>query len=170
MPTLILIAAVARNRVIGRGNELVWRDPQDMAHFRDLTRGHTVIMGRKTWESLPPRFRPLPDRRNVVITRQDAYVATGAEVVTSPELALARLGKDETAFVIGGAEIYSQMLGMASALELTEVDLAPEGDAWFPVIDPAQWQPVSQIPCCSAEGVDFRFVRYVRHDRIADQN
>lgn len=170
MPTLILIAAVARNRVIGRGNELVWRDPQDMAHFRELTRGHTVIMGRKTWESLPPRFRPLPDRRNVVMTRQAGYVAEGAEVVTSPEAALARLDAGETAFVIGGAEIYSQMLSMAAVLELTEVDLAPEGDAWFPVIDPAQWRAESQTPCRSADGVDFRFVRFVRSSPVISKN
>ena len=162
MPTLILIAAVARNRVIGRGNELVWRDPQDMAHFREMTRGHTVIMGRKTWESLPPRFRPLPDRRNVVITRQPNYLAVGAIVTSSPCSALALLKENETAFVIGGAEIYSQLISAADALELTEVDIYPEGDAYFPEIDPNSWQVTSRLPTQGEQAITFCFTRYVR--------
>lgn len=140
MNELVLIAAVAENRAIGRDNQLLWQIPEDMAHFRRLTAGQTVIMGRKTWESLPPRFRPLPGRRNIVVSRQAAYPAPGAELATSLEAALALAASDATAFVIGGEQIYRQALALAQRLEITEVALQPDADAWFPEIDVAQWQ------------------------------
>ena len=139
MPEIVIIAAVARNRVIGKDNRLLWHLPEDMAHFRALTAGHTVIMGRKTWESLPERFRPLPGRRNIVITRQAAYAAPGAELAGSLEKALELASTATVAFVIGGEQIYRQAMAVADRLEITEVGLEPEGDAWFPEID-AGWR------------------------------
>src|SRR5574343_1450638 len=106
MAELILIAAVARNGVIGKDNTLIWNIPEDMAHFKALTSGQTVVMGRKTWESLPPRFRPLPGRHNIVISRQTDYEAPGAELAGSLELALQLASPAETAFIIGGEQIY----------------------------------------------------------------
>ena len=113
MTELVLIAAVAENRAIGRDNQLLWHIPEDMAHFRTLTAGQTVIMGRKTWESLPPRFRPLPGRRNIVISRQADYPAPGAKRADSLENALALASTAGTAFIIGGEQIYRQALPLA---------------------------------------------------------
>jgi len=103
---IAIIAAVAKNGVIGQGNALPWHLPEDMQHFKALTTGHTVIMGRKTWESLPPRFRPLPQRRNIVVSRNPDFRADGAEVVGSLQNAM-KLGAGATAFIIGGAELYA---------------------------------------------------------------
>lgn len=130
-PEIILIAAVAENGVIGRDNALPWRLKGDLAHFKNTTSGHPVLMGRKTWESLG---RPLPGRRNMVITRDPDYLASGAEVFTSPEAAIEAVGGGK-AFVIGGAEIYRQLLDRADALILTEVRAAVDGDAHFPNFD-----------------------------------
>ena len=160
MSEIVIIAAVARNRVIGKDNKLLWNIPEDMAHFKALTSGHTVIMGRKTWESLPPRFRPLPGRRNIVISRQTDYAAPGAEIAGSLENALQLASTAETLFVIGGAEIYAQALGLADRLELTEVNLAPEADAWFPAIDPQRWQAAARRDIVS-NGTAVAFVTYM---------
>ncbi len=157
MPEIVIIAAVARNRVIGRDNQLLWNIPEDMAHFKALTAGHTVVMGRKTWESLPPRFRPLPGRRNIVISRQADYEAPGAEVANSLEVALKLASTAATVFVIGGEQIYSQALAVADRLEITEVDLEPEGDTWFPEIAAVDWEKTGET-----EGAGFAFVTY-RH-------
>lgn len=162
MPEIVLIAAVARNRVIGQNNQMLWHIPEDMQHFRTFTAGSTVIMGRKTWESLPGRLRPLPGRRNIVVSRQADYAAPGAELAPSPEAALALLGADETAFIIGGAEIYGQTLGLAQRLEITEVDLAPEGDAWFPEIGAADWRETARQAGVSQDGTAYAFVTYTR--------
>jgi len=163
---LVIIAAVARNRVIGKDNRLLWNIPEDMAHFKALTSGHTVIMGRKTWESLPPRFRPLPGRRNIVISRQADYTAPGAEVADSLENAL-KLASTQgpaadsmvaaTVFIIGGEQIYRQAMAVADRLEITEVDLEPEGDAWFPEIAAVDWERTAKI-----EGAGFTFVSWCR--------
>ncbi len=158
MPEIILIAAVARNRVIGKDNRLLWNIPEDMAHFKTLTRGHAVLMGRKTWESLPERFRPLPGRRNIVVTRNAGYVAPGAEIAGSLEEGIALAGDVAQLFVIGGADIYAQAMPLADRLEITEVDLAPEGDAWFPEIAPAVWTETDTRPLCGEPS--GRFVTY----------
>jgi len=160
MSEIIIIAAVAKNRVIGRDNQLLWHIPEDMAHFKALTAGHTVIMGRKTWESLPERFRPLPGRRNIVISRQADYPATGAELAGSLEAGLALCAADSKAFVIGGGEIYRQAMSFADRLELTEVDQEPAGDAWFPEFSQQGWQESAQRPMTNAAG---RFVTYLRN-------
>lgn len=157
MPEIVIIAAVAKNRVIGKDNTLIWNIPEDMAHFKALTSGQTVIMGRKTWESLPPRFRPLPGRRNIVISRQADFAAPGAELAGSLEAALQLAAQAETAFIIGGEQIYRQAMDVADRLEITEVDLEPEGDAWFPAIDPKRWR-VDQ----KAEYPGFAFNTYRR--------
>ncbi|WP_265946647.1 dihydrofolate reductase [Dechloromonas sp. A34] len=162
MSDIVLIAAVAKNRVIGRDNQLIWNIPEDMAHFKALTQGHTVLMGRKTWESLPPRFRPLPGRRNIVISRQTGYVAAGAETAGSLEAGLALLASGEKVFVIGGAEIYSQALPFATQMELTEVDLEPEGDAWFPAFAASEWQIVDRRRFTSSTGMTGAFLSYRR--------
>ncbi|MBU3696893.1 dihydrofolate reductase [Dechloromonas sp.] len=138
-PEIVIIAAVAKNRVIGKDNRLLWNIPEDMAHFKALTTGQTVIMGRKTWESLPERFRPLPNRRNIVISRQADYPAPGAEVAGSLEIGLNLASTAERVFIIGGEQIYRQAMPLADRLEITEVDLEPEGDAWFPAVMPDVW-------------------------------
>lgn len=157
MTEIVLVAAVAKNRVIGRDNTLIWNIPADMAHFKALTAGHTVIMGRKTWESLPPRFRPLPGRRNIVISRQADYDAAGAEVAASLEGALKLAASNKIAFVIGGEQIYRLALPFAHRLEITEVDLEPEGDAWFPEISAVDWKKAEKT-----EGDGYAFVTYRR--------
>jgi dihydrofolate reductase len=155
VPEIVIIAAVARNRVIGKDSKLLWNIPEDMAHFKALTSGHTVIMGRKTWESLPPRFRPLPGRRNIVISRQPDYAAPGAEVADSLENALKLASTATTVFIIGGEQIYRQAMAVADRLEITEVDLEPEGDAWFPEIAAVNWENATKT-----EGAGFAFVTY----------
>jgi len=162
MPEIIIIAAVAKNRVIGKDNTLIWNIPQDMAHFKALTSGQTVVMGRKTWESLPPRFRPLPGRRNIVISRQPDYAAPGAEVATSLDAALQLASAAKQVFVIGGEQIYTQAMPVADRLEITEVDLEPEGDAWFPVIDATNWAITQKNTPSSQSGTGFSFVTYRR--------
>ena len=158
---LTLIAAVARNRVIGRGNDLVWRSPEDMARFKAATLGGTVIMGRKTWESLPPKFRPLPGRRNIVVTRQAGYATPGAEIAASLPAAAALAGDGE-AFVMGGGELYAEALPHADRLLLTEVDFAPEGDTRFPAFSAAEWQETARESHVDAQGIAFAFVTYTR--------
>jgi dihydrofolate reductase len=164
VPEIVLIAAVAANGVIGRGNELVFRHPADAKHFRDTTMGHPVIMGRKTWESLPARFRPLPGRRNIVVTRQAGFVAEGAETSPGLEAALALAGDVPTVFVIGGGELYTQALPLAQRLELTELQAPLEGDVLFPPVDPAQWRRVHSLEPTLPEPTlpAFRFVTYRR--------
>jgi dihydrofolate reductase len=134
-PQLTLIAAVARNGVIGHDNALLWQLPEDLRHFRAATTGHPVIMGRKTWDSLPARFRPLPGRRNIVVTRQAGWHAEGAETAASPDAALALLAGVPKAFVIGGAGLYAAMLPLADELLLTEIDRDFDGDTVFPAWD-----------------------------------
>jgi dihydrofolate reductase len=158
---LTLIAALARNGVIGIDNRLPWHLPEDLQHFKALTMGQAVIMGRKTWESLPPKFRPLPGRHNIVVTRDAAYVAAGATVVHSLEDAAAAAG-DATAFVIGGAELYCQALPLCDRLELTEIDADFSGDAHFPPFDRGAWREIAHTTGKAAAGFDYAFVSYER--------
>ncbi len=161
MPEIILIAAVAANRAIGKDNQLLWNIPEDMAHFKSLTAGHAVLMGRKTWESLPARFRPLPGRRNIVISRQADYAAPGAELANSLAAGIALAESAEKLFIIGGADIYTQAMALADRLEITEVALNPEADAWFPVIGDAWRVSEKKTPPASGE-TGFAFVSYTR--------
>lgn len=162
MAEIIIIAAVARNGAIGKDNRLLWNIPEDMAHFKRLTQGHAVLMGRRTWESLPERFRPLPGRRNIVVTRQADYAAPGAEIAGSLEAGIGLAATAEKLFIIGGADIYTQAMPLADRLEITEVGLEPEGDAWFPAIDVGHWQIETDEPLRSQAGPDVRFLSYCR--------
>jgi dihydrofolate reductase len=161
-PELVLIAAVARNGVIGNGNQLLWHLPEDMQFFRNATRGHPVIMGRKTWESLPPRFRPLPERRNVVVTRNTQFDAPGAEVVGSLDAALTRLAEAPTAFIIGGADLYAQALPLTQRLLLTEIDRDFEGDAVFPAWRRGDFVETEHSHHDSGQGWTYRRAHYRR--------
>jgi dihydrofolate reductase len=143
-PRIAFVVAMARNGVIGRDGGLPWRLPSDLKRFKAITMGKPLIMGRKTWESLP--IKPLPGRENILITRQSDYHAKGAHVVATIEQALKlaeRLGAEEIA-VIGGGEIYRNLFDRADRLYLTEVDLKAEGDTFFPAIDPRDWQEVAR--------------------------
>jgi len=159
-PEIILVAAVATNGVIGRENALPWRLKADLAHFKATTTGHPVLMGRRTWESLG---RPLPGRRNLVVTRDPGYAAPGVEVFTSPDAALQAAGAGKV-FVIGGAEIYRQLLGRADALILTEVQAEVAGDAVFPAFDRASFVEIRrEAHCADAHNeFPFDFVEYRR--------
>ena len=160
-PPLELIAAVARNGVIGRDGKLPWRLPGDLRRFRALTTGHSVIMGRRTWESLP---RALPDRQNIVVTRQPAYEAPGALVTGSLGEALARVDRPEPAFCIGGGELYRAALPLARIAHITEIARDFEGDARFPPLDRAQWREVARETHAGdgAEPIPYAFVTYER--------
>ncbi len=157
-----LVAAVARGGVIGRDGGLPWRLPEDMAHFREVTLGHPVVMGRRTWESLPESFRPLPGRRNVVVSRNAAWSAAGAERAGSLEEALDLLAHEDRVSVIGGGELFAEALPLADELVLTELDLEVEGDTCFPAWDRAAFVETSRETRVAAEGTHFAFVTYER--------
>jgi dihydrofolate reductase len=157
-----LLAAVARGGVIGRGGTIPWHLPEDLARFRELTTGHTVIMGRRTWDSLPDRFRPLPGRRNIVVTRSPEWSADGAERAGSVDEALALVGGDERVFVLGGAEVYAAALPSADELLLTEIDLDVAGDTFFPALDREAFVEIAREPHVGGDGTPFAFVTYGR--------
>ena len=161
-PVLALIAACARGGVIGIAKRLPWHLPEDMKFFRETTRGKPVIMGRKTWESLPAAFRPLPGRVNIVVSRNPGFEAPGASVVASLPEALAAAGDAEIAFVIGGAELYRQALPLADRLLLTEIDQAYDGDAFFPEFDRNTWTETARDARVAESGLAFAFVTYQR--------
>ena len=161
--TIALVAAVARGGVIGRDGGIPWRIPEDVAHFKELTTGHAVVMGRRTWDSLPDRFRPLPERRNVVVTRNADWHAEGAERAGSLDEALALLDDDERVFVIGGAEVYAQALPLADEIFLTEIADDVVGDTFFPDWDRNAFVQASRDERVSGAGVRFAFVTYRRH-------
>jgi dihydrofolate reductase len=159
---VFLVAAVARNGVIGRDGTIPWRLAEDMQRFRELTTGHPVVMGRRTWESLPDPFRPLPGRRNVVVTRDPGWRDEGAERAGSLEEALELVEGAERAFVIGGAELYASALPLADELVLTELDSAVEGDTFFPEFRRADFEEVAREPRVTPDGTTFAFVTYER--------
>ena len=159
---LSIIAAVARNGVIGKDNQLLWHLPEDMRHFRETTRGKPVIMGRKTWESLPDAFRPLPGRNNIVVSRNPAYQPARATLASTLNDAILKAGDAEEVFVIGGAELYRLALPIADRLYLTEIDQDFEGDASFPDIEKSNWEEASREIPHSASGIRYSFVLYRR--------
>jgi dihydrofolate reductase len=154
-----LVVAHSRNRVIGRDGGLPWRLPGDMRHFRELTTGHTVLMGRRTYASLPDSFRPLPGRRNLVLSRDPAYRAEGAEVFGDLATALAACGGE--CFVIGGAQTYEESLPLAARLHATEIDAEIEGDVFFPAIG-SGWQLLEQSERLSENDLDYTISTYER--------
>jgi dihydrofolate reductase len=165
MTTLTLIVARAQNGVIGRDNALPWRLPEDLAFFKRTTMGAPIIMGRKTHESIG---RALPGRRNIVVTRDAAKRFPGCDTATSLDEALALAAQDEApaAFLIGGAQLYAEGLGLAHELVVTEIAADFEGDATFPAPDPAVWRETSRetLHANAPNAFDFAFVRYVRRD------
>ena len=156
---LSLIVAYAENRTIGRANTLPWKLAGDLAHFKRTTLGHPIIMGRKTWDSLG---RPLPGRRNIVISRDHAKAATGAEFVTSLDEAVKRLAPNEHAYIIGGAQIYQQALPLVDHVIATEVKAVVEGDAFFAALDTSQWKEVSRVSQPPENGLAYDIVQYDR--------
>jgi len=166
-----LIWAEAHDGVIGADGGMPWHVPEDLAHFKALTLGAPVVMGRRTWESFPARFRPLPGRRNIVITRQDDWTDAGAERAPSLRAALALA--DETAperiWVIGGGQLFREALEIADLLEITELDIAVAGDTVAP--DRAGWRTVDADPPdhwhTSGSGIRYRFLRQVRSQERA---
>jgi dihydrofolate reductase len=157
-----VIAAVARGGVIGRDGGIPWRLPEDMGRFRELTVGHAVVMGRRTWESLPDRFRPLPGRTNVVVTRNRDWSARGAHRAGSVEEALDLLDSEPQVFVIGGGEIYTAALPFVDELLLTELDADIAGDTTFPSWDREEFEEIERDERVAEDGTPFAFVRYVR--------
>jgi dihydrofolate reductase len=150
---LNLIVARARNGVIGAGGTIPWRVPGEMAYFKQVTLGHPIVMGRKTWESLPRK--PLPGRRNLVVTRNANYVAPGADIATSLDAALARCAEAPEVFVIGGAELFHETLSRVQRAYVTEIDADYAGDTFFPPLDPNEWREVSRRPGESTPPHDF---------------
>jgi dihydrofolate reductase len=161
--TIGLIWAQDRDGVIGRDGGLPWHIPEDLAHFRAITGGGSVIMGRRTWDSLPPRFRPLPGRDNIIVTHQPSWSTDGATVVHSVEDALTEAA--DNAWIIGGGQLFTATIGVADALEVTMIDESVGGDTYAPVI-PQGWHLASVDPAhgwhTSSTGSRYRFLRYSR--------
>ena len=160
---LNLIYARAANGVIGKDNTLPWHLPEDMAHFKRTTAGCPVIMGRKTWDSLPPKFRPLPGRANIVVTRQSDWHADGAERATDLPQAIALAGAHAApeAWVIGGAQIYAEAAPLAQRIVATVIDRAYEGDAYAPVLA-SSWRETARETHDASNGLTFSFVTLER--------
>ena len=161
MHRVALIAAVARNGIIGAGNRLPWHLPQDLRRFRTLTSGHTVIMGRRTWESIG---KPLRNRQNIVVSRQLGLCLDGASVAHSLEEALSMAVRPDPVFVIGGEALYRSALPLAVLLYLTEIERDFHGDARFPPFDRAEWREIAREAreAASGEGFAYHFATYER--------
>ena len=153
-----MIYARARNGVIGKQGQLPWHLPEDLAHFKRTTLGQPVVMGRVTWESLPEKFRPLPGRTNVVVSRKTTFNATGAQVVSSLEAAMALFPSTEVVWLIGGAQLYAQALPLASQIVVTEIDADFEGDAFAPSLSPNDWTETQRSSHVSAQGLGYHLV------------
>lgn len=160
---ITLVLAIAENGVIGQNGAIPWRIAEDMKRFKAITIGKPVIMGRKTWDSLPERFRPLPGRRNLVLSRRSGLQLGGAEVFSSLDAALAACAAEPRVFVIGGAQLYAEALALADTLELTEVHADyPGADAHFPAWDRSRFAETLREAHTSPEGLHFDFTRYQR--------
>lgn len=151
---ITLIAAASENNVLGKDNQLIWHISDDLKRFKQFTQGHAIIMGRKTFESLP---KALPNRTNIILTRNSDFKAENAHVVSSPEAALALAKEDPTPFIIGGGEIYRLFLPWAHKIELTRIHKDFEGDAFFPEIDSKQWKLVGTEKYAATAKQDFSY-------------
>lgn len=161
MPRINLIYARAGNGVIGKDGAMPWHLPEDLAHFKQLTQGCPVVMGRKTWDSLPPKFRPLPGRTNIVITRQADWQAEGAQRAGNLEEALLLAGPAPEVWVMGGAQIYAQAEPLASRMEVTEIAEDFDGDAHAPTLGPG-WRETARRAHVAASGLSYSFVTLER--------
>ncbi len=160
-PYVRFVVAYSANRAIGRGNQLPWRLPSDLAHFKRRTMGQPILMGRKTWESLG---RPLPGRPNLVISRDPTYVAEGAQVFPTLEDALAACQGQASVCVIGGAQIFTDALPIADEIIATEIRANIEGDVFFPALPSTEWHETERLPQPAENGLDFDFVTYRRRE------
>ena len=156
-----MIFARSANGVIGNNNAMPWHLPEDLAHFKKLTLGNPVVMGRKTWDSIPAKFRPLPGRTNIVVTRQSDWQPDGANTAGSLEAALALCHAASDVWIIGGAQIYAQAEPLASRIEVTHIDKIYDGDAFAPTLG-SQWQQSQKQNHVSANGLNFSFITYTR--------
>jgi len=156
---LSIIVAIAKNGVIGGNNGLLWHIPEDLKHFKKITSGHSIIMGRKTFESIG---KPLPHRRNIVVTRNPSFNADGIEIANSLDKALDLVRDESEVFIIGGGEIYKQALPIADKLYVTRVHESYEGDTYFPPISPDEWQLISSDKQSPTDGPGFTFEEYKR--------
>lgn len=158
---LSIIVAAAENHVIGRDNGLIWRLSADLKHFKALTTGHTIIMGRKTFESIG---KALPNRRNIVISRNSDYCAIGCEIAQSIEQALTMIGEEEEIFIVGGGTIYKALWNKADRIYLTQVHTQVEGDTTIPAIDHSTWQELCREEFMADEKneFDYSFINYKR--------
>ncbi len=165
-----MIAAVAANRVIGKNNNLVWRLPDDMKYFMQTTQNHCVIMGRKNFESIPAKFRPLPNRVNIIVTTQTEYTAEGCIIANTIKEALnyAESQNEQEVFIIGGGQIYSQSMPLTQKLYLTEVNNEFDGDTYFPEYDKGNWRETSRIHHRKDDRhlYEFDFVIYERKSQF----
>ncbi len=163
-PEIAIIVAMASNRTIGIGNTLPWRIPEDLKHFKALTMGHHMIMGRKTFESIG---KPLPGRTTVVVSRDRNLKIDGCIVVHSLQEAIAACANDEEIFVVGGADIYAQALGLADTLYVTEIQQDIAGDVWFPEFDKSKWLETSREMRRqeTPQLLDYHFVEYRRNQK-----
>jgi len=154
-----------RNRLIGRGNALPWRLPADLKHFKEVTLGKPVVMGRKTYESIG---RPLPGRHNIVISRNPAFTAPGCTSVHSADAALQAAGDAPEIMLIGGAQLYAELLPRVQRLYLTRIDAAFEGDAWFPELDARQWREIHRVDhgADAANAFDYSFAILERREPV----
>lgn len=162
MPKLMIVVAMAENRVIGRDGGLPWHLPEDLKRFKAVTMGKPLVMGRRTWQSLPRK--PLPGRPNLVVTRQEGFEAEGALVFADLHAALAEadrlameMGVDEVC-LIGGGSLYEQAFDKVDRIDLTEVRLSPDGDTLFPALEPSAWREVSRVPTTATDGTHFEHV------------
>lgn len=163
-----IIVAAGKNHAIGKDNKLIWHLPADMKFFKEKTTGHCIITGRKNYESIPPKFRPLPNRTNIVITRQADYEAPGAIVVKSLDdaIGIAKSKGDDEIFIIGGGEIFRQCLHLTDRIYYTEIKESFEADVFFPELNPSEWKETQRIQGIRDENnkYDYDFVVYDRID------
>ncbi len=167
MKNISMIVAVSDNQVIGKDNTLAWHLPDDMNYFSNMTKGHSVIMGRKNWESIPSKYRPLPNRKNIVITRNSTFIEKKCDVVNSIEdaISISRNNDDEEVFIIGGGEIYRLGFNFIDKLYITEVKAKVEGDTFFPSWDKSNWKEISRIkhPIDNNHIYEFDYVIYKKN-------
>jgi dihydrofolate reductase len=160
---LTIIAALAKNQVLGKDNDLIWHLPEDLKHFKNLTSGHHIIMGRKTFESIG---KPLPKRVNIVVTRDRAFSAAGVLVAHTLQEAIAKASGDVRPFIVGGAQIYAAALPMVSEMELTMIDRDFEGDAFFPDVDWDAWELKQKTSHEAPDGYAYHFCHFVRKSDV----
>lgn len=166
MKNISIIVAVSSNQVIGKDNKLAWNLPYDMKYFSNITRNHTVIMGRKNWESIPEKFRPLPNRKNIIVSRNKKYKIKSSIVVNSVEKAIevAKNDNDNEIFIIGGGEIYKASFKYINKLYITEIRSIIEGNTFFPKWNKKKWKEISRISNKKDKihKYDFDFVVYIK--------